>query len=468
MKKIKKREVNILKDKRETFSSSITVFFATLSSAVGLGNIWKFPSMVGTNGGGAFILIYLISVLLVSLPVMISEFYVGRRSRSNPVGAFKTLEAPKFFRIIGYLGVIATFFIMFFYSAVVGWVYSYLFKSIRGDFADISSLSLNQSRDTIVTIFDSTISSPIAPVIWQILAILLVTIIIIAGVKNGIEKMTKTSMPILFLLIIIICLVALTLDGAKEGIDFLFKIDFKSINASMILAALGLAFFKTSIGVGTMITYGSYITDDNNMINNAFKVVLSDTLVSLTIGLAIFPVVFTFGLEPTSGPSLLFNTIPLVFSRIPFGNLLIILFFLLTSLAATMAMLSLVEVPVAFLTEEFKLSRKSAVISTMTIISIVGLFTVHPMSILGSLNLFGMAPFDFFDYVSSNIFMPINGALIIILIGYFTSKSDIIDELSNKYSLENSRSISIYYFLSKYVALFLIIIVFLNALGIIR
>lgn len=466
MKKIRKEDTNNANGSRETFSSGIAVFFATLSSAVGLGNIWKFPSMVGTNGGGAFILIYLISVLLVSVPVMISEFYIGRRSRSNPVGAFEKLKASKFFKTVGYLGVIATFFIMFFYSAVAGWVYSYLFKAIKGDFLDITSLPMNEATDVIVNLFDTTVSGSILPMIWQLLPILFVTIIIIAGVKNGIEKMTKTSMPILFLLIIITCVVALTLDGAKQGIDFLFKVDLSTITPSMILAALGLAFFKVSIGVGTMITYGSYITDDNNMINNALKVVVSDTLVSITVGLAIFPVVFSFGLEPTSGPALLFNTIPLVFSRIPFGNLLIIIFFLLTSLAATMAMLSLVEVPVAFLTEEFNLNRKTAVISTMAIISVVGVLTVHPESLFGSTELFGMSPFDFFDFVSSNILMPVNGALIIIFLGYFTTKADVVKELSNNYSLQNNRMISIYYFLTKYIALFLIIIVFLNSLGI--
>ncbi len=464
--KISKKRTNKIVDSRETFSSGLAVFFATLSSAVGLGNIWKFPSMVGTNGGGAFILIYLISVLLVSVPVMISEFYIGRRSRSNPVGAFGELGALKFFKIVGYLGVIATFFIMFFYSAVAGWVYSYLLKAIRGDFLNISNLPINEARDIVVNIFDSTVSDPLSPMIWQLVPILFVTLILIAGVKNGIERMTKTSMPILFLLVIVTCIVALNLNGAKQAIDFLFKVDFSTINPSMILSALGLAFFKLSIGVGTMITYGSYITEDNNMINNAFKVVVSDTLVSLTVGLAIFPVVFTFGLEATSGPALLFNTIPLVFSRIYFGNLLIIVFFLLTSLAATMAMLSLVEVPVAFLTEEFSLSRKTAVSSTMLVISIIGLITVHPASIFGNMELFGMSLFNFFDFFSSNVLMPINGALIIIFLGYFTSKSDLRQELSNKNSLENNSAISIYYFLTKYVALFLIAIVFLSSLGI--
>lgn len=455
--------MNIIK--RETFSSGIAVFFATLSSAVGLGNIWKFPSMVGTNGGGAFILIYLISVLLVSLPVMISEFYIGRKSRSNAVGAFERLKAPRFFKIVGYLGVITTFFIMFFYSAVTGWVYSYLIKAIRGDFLKLSSIPMDLAAEEVVGLFENTVSHPMAPMLWQLVPVLLVTLILIAGVKNGIEKVTKTSMPILFLLIIITCVVSLRLDGAREGINFLLKLDLSTITPSMILAALGLAFFKLSIGVGTMITYGSYITEDNNMVNNAFKVVISDTLVSLMVGLAIFPAVFTFGLEPTEGPALLFNTIPLVFSKIAFGNLLIIIFFLLTSLAATMSMLSLVEVPVAFLSEEFNFNRKKAVIATMTIIGLVGIITVHPESILGSVQVFGLNLFDLFDFISSNILMPITGGLIIIFVGYFTSRENVSKELSNSYSLDNSKEISIYYFLTKYIAPLLIIIVFLNSLG---
>lgn len=463
MKIIKQNKTN---KKRETFSSGIAVFFATLSSAVGLGNIWKFPSMVGTNGGGAFILVYLISVFLVSIPVMISEFYIGRKSRRNAVGAFEKLKAPKFFKIVGYLGVITTFFIMFFYSAVTGWVYSYLARAIRGDFVEISSLPMNVATDEIVTLFDTTVSHSISPMIWQMAPIILVTIILIAGVKNGIEKVTKTSMPILFVLIIITCIVALQLEGAKEGVDFLLKLDLSTITPTMILAALGLAFFKLSIGVGTMITYGSYITDENNMINNAFKVVVSDTLVSLTVGLAIFPAVFTFGLAPTAGPALLFNTIPLVFSRIPFGNLLIIIFFLLTSLAATMSMLSLVEVPVAFLSEEFQFNRKTAVLSTMFIIGFVGILTVHPPSVFGSIELFGLNFFDLFDFISSNILMPITGGLIIIFVGYFTARENIWQELSNGYTLEQGKQISIYYFLTKFIAPLLIIIVFLNSLGI--
>ncbi len=463
MKSINDKKTN---SKREVFSSSITVFFATLSSAVGLGNIWKFPSMVGTNGGGAFILVYLVSVLLVSLPVMISEFYIGRRSRSNAVGAFDKLKAPKFFRVVGYSGVIATLFILFFYSAVTGWVYSYLAKAIRGDFRQLGTIPMDKSANEIVGMFNSSVASKFSPMIWQLISILIVTIIIIAGVKKGIEKVTKTSMPILFFLIIITCLLALRLEGASQGIDFLLKIDLAAITPSMILAALGLAFFKLSIGVGTMITYGSYITEDNNMIGNAFKVMLSDTLVSITVGLAVFPAVFTFGLEPTEGPALLFNTIPLVFSRIPFGNLLIIIFFLLTSLAATMSMLSLVEVPVAFLLEEFNINRKAAVISVMSIIAIIGVLTVHPESIFGSIKLFGLSFFDLFDFISSNILMPVTGLLITIFVGYFTSKSNIIKELSNNNSLKNNWAIKTFYLLTKYLAPLLILVVLLNSLGV--
>ncbi len=441
------------------------MFFATLSSAVGLGNIWKFPSMVGTNGGGAFILIYFISVLLVSLPVMISEFYIGRRSRSNAVGAFEKLKGPKPFKIVGYLGVITTIFIMFFYSTVAGWVYSYLFKAIKGGFTQLASLPMEQATNEIINTFSSTVGGAISPMIWQLMPILLVAIVIIAGVKNGIEKVTKIMMPILFLLIIITCILALRLDGARQGIDFLLKIDLSTITPAMILSALGLAFFKLSLGVGTMITYGSYITDNNNMVGNAFKVAISDILVSITVGLAIFPAVFTFGLEPTEGPALLFNTIPLVFSKVPFGNLLIIVFFLLTSMAATMSMLSLAEVPVAFLTEEFNMNRKTAVISTMSITALVGVLTVHPQSLFGAIKLFGLNFFDLFDFISSNILMPITGGLTIIFVAYFTSKADIIDEISNGHTLHNKGAIKVYYYITKYVAPLLILIVFLNSLG---
>lgn len=452
--------------KRETFSSGLAVFFATLGSAVGLGNIWKFPYLVGENGGGAFVLVYLIAVLLVGIPVMVSEFYIGRKTRSNAVTAFTKLKASPFWKIIGYMGVISALLIMFFYSNVAGWVYSYVFKALRGDFSNLASLSIENARSIVGNKFSTTVGGAYAPIIWQGIVLLVVSLILIGGVKNGIERITKTLMPVLFVLLILCSIRALTLGGAKEGLNFLFKVDFSKINSSVILSALGLAFFKLSLGMGTMITYGSYFTADNNMIHTSTKVALSDTLVSGLAGIAIFPVVFTFGLAPDSGPGLLFSTIPLVFSKIPLGNILLIAFFILASIAATTAMISMVEVLVAFISEEWNIKRKHCVIIISVIILLVGALTVHPTSIFGSSMIFGKNFFELFDFISSNILLPVGGLLISVFVGYFAGKDNILYELSNENRLNNSNTINIYYFILKYISPLLLLIVFLNSIGI--
>lgn len=452
---------------RETFSSGLAIFFATLGSAVGLGNIWKFPYLAGENGGGAFVLIYFISVLLIGIPVMVSEFYIGRKTRSNAVSAFTVLKASPLWKIIGYMGVVASLFIVFFYSSVAGWVYSYVFKAIKGDFSNLATLSIDHATEIVKNQFSATVEGSFSPILWQGIVLLVVSLILIAGVKNGIERITKTLMPVLFVLLIVCSIRALTLIGAKEGLRFLFKVDFSKIDSKVILSALGLAFFKLSLGMGTMITYGSYFTDDNNLIHTSAKVALSDTLVSILAGIAIFPVVFTFGLAPDSGPGLLFSTIPLVFSKIPFGNILLIAFFILTSIAATTAMISMVEVPVAFMSEVWNVKRKYSVMMLAGIIFIVGILTVHPTSIFGNVIMFGKNFFNLFDFVSSNILLPMGGLLIAIFVGYFAGKENISEELSNRHTLNNSKTIDIYYFILRYVSPLLLLIVFLNSIGII-
>lgn len=453
--------------KRETFSSGLAIFFATLGSAVGLGNIWKFPYLAGINGGGAFVLIYFISVLLVGIPVMVSEFYIGRKTRSNAVNAFTILKAHPAWKIIGYMGVLAALFILFFYSTVAGWVYSYVFKALRGDFLSLSNLPIDQATAIVETQFLTTTEGLYSPIIWQGLVLVVVSLILIAGVKNGIEKITKTLMPVLFILLIACGIRGLTLVGAKEGLNFLFKVDFSKINSSVLLSALGLAFFKLSVGMGTMITYGSYFTEDNNLIHTSAKVALSDTFVSILAGIAIFPAVFTFGLAPNSGPGLLFNTIPLVFSQLPFGNILLIAFFILTSIAATTAMISMLEVPVAFISEQWSISRKHSVILTSLVVFLIGAVTVHPASIFGNVILFGNDFFDLFDFISSNILLPMGGLLIAIFVGYFAGKENILHELSNKHTLNNSSTINMYNFILRYISPLLLLIVFLNSIGLI-
>ncbi len=450
--------------KRETFSSGLAVFFATLGSAVGLGNIWKFPYLTGQYGGGAFLTVYFLCILFVGLPIMVSEFYIGRKTRKNAVGALEELKPGTGWKYIGMMGALSSYLIMFFYSCVAGWVYFYLFKAIKGDFAGIT-MATAQSQ------FGDVIMGPVSPIVWQFIVMGVVATILAMGVKDGIEKITKTLMPLLFILIIICDIRALTLPGASAGIDFLLQIDFSKLTAAAVLTALGLAFFKLSLGMGTMITYGSYFTQDNHLFGTAAKVALSDTLVSLLAGIAIFPTVFSFGLEPTAGPGLLFMTIPLVFSQIPFGNILLVAFFFLTSIAATTAMLSLVEVPLAYFTEERGVSRPKAAILNAVIIAVIGILatlSVDKSSLLGSYTFLGRGFFDWFDYISSNILLPVGGLLIAIFIGYVVKKEDLKRELSNHGRLNIDGILNVYYFILRYVTPALLLIVFLNSVGVIK
>lgn len=447
---------------RERFSTGIAVFFATLSSTIGLGNIWKFPYLTGKYGGGAFLLIYFMCVVFVALPVMVSELYIGRRTRKNTIGAIVKLRSTGPWKIIGYMGLLSSFFILFFYSVVAGWIYSYIFKAITGVFQQ-SSLNKVQS------IFDTTVKGPFSPIIWQIIAIVIVSSILVLGVKKGIERLTKILMPILLILIVICDIRALFLPGAMDGIKFLFKVDFSSVTKEVVLMALGLSFFKLSLGMGTIITYGSYFTNDNNMIATTGKVAVSDTIVSLLAGIAIFPAVFSFGMTPEQGPGLLFMTIPLVFSKMPFGGILVVIFFILTAIAATTAMISLFEVVVAFITEEKRLSRKKGVLISAIIVILFGCLaalSAGSSGLLSSIKVFGLTFFDFFDRVSSNILLPLGGLLIAIFVGYVLNKQDIRRELSNDGTLKNQAIISIYLFLLRFVTPVLLLIVFLSMIGV--
>jgi NSS family neurotransmitter:Na+ symporter len=449
--------------KRETFSSGIAVFFATLGSAVGLGNIWKFPYLTGIFGGGAFLLVYVLCVIFVGIPVMLAEFFIGRSTRSNVIGAFKKLAPGTMWKHVGTMGVLAAYLIMFFYSCVAGWVYYYLFKSLRGDFVGITTESAK-------TQFAQTVIGPLTPILWQIIVIVVVGAILIMGVQKGIERVTKTLMPLLFLLIIICDIRALTLPNAFEGVRFLFNVDFSKLSAVAILTALGLAFFKLSLGMGTMVTYGSYFTKENNLFRTAFSVAFSDTLVSILAGLAIFPAVFAFGMKPGAGPGLLFMTIPLVFSKMPFGNQLLVAFFFLSSIAATTAMLSLVEVLIAYHTEEFNISRRTASIVNSLIIILIGstaALSVDSGSLLGSIKFMGKSFFDWYDYISSNILLPVGGFFIAIFVGYVMKQKAVIDELSNS-SPKLLAVTKIYLFVLKTITPVLLIIIFLNSIGVIN
>ncbi|MBM7867433.1 sodium-dependent transporter [Heliobacterium gestii] len=450
------------RNSRETFSSGLAVFFATLGSAVGLGNIWKFPYLVGANGGGAFLLVYFLCILFVGLPVMASEFFIGRKTRKNAIGAFEQLKPRSPWKHIGTMGVAASGLIMFFYSCVAGWVYYYLFKALRGDFAGVT-------LDSAKAQFGSVVTDPVSPILWQVIVMAVVSLILTMGVKKGIEKITKTLMPLLFLIIVIIDIRAITLPGASEGLKFLFHVDFNQLSGAVILTAMGLAFFKLSLGMGTMITYSSYFTEDNNLLGTAAKVAMADTLVSMLAGIAIFPTVFAFGMEPGAGPGLLFMTIPLVFSQLPFGNALLIAFFLLTSIAATTAMLSLVEVPVAYFSEERGLSRKTSVLLCAVVIVLLGIpasLSADSAGLLGGVTLFGKSFFDFYDFVSSNIMLPLGGLFIALFAGHVIDKAQWQQELTNQGRIGIAGVVAVVRFIARYVTPALLIIVFLHSIGV--
>ncbi len=446
---------------RDGFTTTLGVLAATLGSAVGLGNIWKFPSLTGQNGGAAFVLVYMVCVALIGLPVMIGEFIIGRRAQANNVGAFKKLAPGKPWYLTGVAGVVAAFLIMFFYTDVAGWVYSYAFKALTGTFA-------NATSDQTADIFSTYVGSVAGPLVWQWIVLVVISVIIIAGVSKGIERMTKILLPILFVLLLLCDVRALTLPGAMAGVEYLFKPDFAKITAPVVLAALGLAFFKLSIGMGTMTTYGSYIGKNENMPANAVKVALADTTVSLLAGLAIFPAAFAFGFKPDAGPSLLFITIPAVFNTMPFGGVFLAMFFVLAGIAATGAMISLLEVPVAYLTEEHKWSRPVATLASAGLMGLVGVLATLSTSTLADTKVWGKTFFDLFDFASSNVLLPIGGILICVFVGWKLGAVVIEDEASNEGALHNRTFLKFLTFALRYVAPIAILLVLLNGLGVIK
>ena len=339
--------------KRDSFSSKFGVIAAAAGSAVGLGNIWRFPYIAGENGGGAFILVYLLFIMAIGIPVMLSEFTIGRSAQRNVFGSFKKLAPNTYWYLIGLLGVIAAFIILAFYSTVASWTLEYTYKSVINSFS-------GRTPDQLTSMFEGFKASTFRPILWQLLFMSLTAWIVIAGVKRGIEKYAKILMPILLLLIIIMDVRAVTLTGAKEGVEFLFRPDFSKLDTNSVLEALGQAFFSLSIGMGTLVTYGSYINKRENLANTAISVSAADTIIAILAGLAIFPAVFAFGIEPNAGPDLIFRTLPNIFMQLPGGYFFSLLFFILLVVAALTSSISVLEVVVAYFTEELGMLRRPA------------------------------------------------------------------------------------------------------------
>jgi NSS family neurotransmitter:Na+ symporter len=445
--------------KRAGFSSGFGVLAATLGSAVGLGNIWKFPYLTGANGGAGFLLVYVLATLLVGLPVMIAEITLGRQAKANPISALESLAPKKQpWWLIGAAGMLAAFLILSFYSEVVAWVFAYVAKAISGSI-------LSNDKQVTEAAFSALISDPLQSLLWQWGVLAFIGGILLLGVTKGIEALTKKLMPLLFVLLLLLCVVSLTLDKAAQGLAFLFNPDFSKITASVVLTAMGLAFFKLSIGMGTMMTYGSYFRDDQDIPVTALRVMAADLCVSMLAGIAIFPAVFSFGFAPAAGPALVFITIPAVFSQIPMGQALMVVFFVLAAVAATGAMLSLMEVPVLIFHERFGLSRPRATLLTISLLAVLGSSCALTNSTLADFKLFGMTMFDLFDFVSSNIILPAGGIFIALFVGWIWGRENFRTALSNQGQLGNQHTARIVFFLLRYVSPLLILAVMLKGLN---
>lgn len=446
--------------KRATFGSKLGVILATVGCAVGLGNIWRFPYMVGANGGAAFLLVYIICILLLGLPVMITEFFIGRRSRRNAAGAFKVMAPGTHWSFIGYNGVTAAFLILGFYSVVAGWTLEYILQAVSG------SLSGKTAAD-FTTEFEAFSSGILRPILWTAAFIALTHLIIISGVKGGIERASKVMMPLLFFILIALCIRSVTLEGAEEGLVFLFHPDFEKITSSVVLSAMGQAFFSLSIGMGCLITYSSYFSKTTNLQTTALQVTILDTLVAILAGVMIFPAVFSFGIAPTAGPELVFITLPNVFEQLPLGGLWSFVFFVLLALAALTSTISLHEVVTAYVHEEYHISRQKAAWFVSGGVLVLGVLSSLSMGILKPYTIFGLTFFDFFDYVTAKVMLPVGGMLICIFVGTRIDKKILKEELTNRGTVP-FYFFRTYAFFVKYIAPIAIGLIFLNELGLMK
>ena len=447
---------------RASFGSRLGVILATAGSAVGLGNIWRFPYMTGQNGGAVFIMIYILCVLLLGIPCMISEFIIGRHGKANTARAFSKLSDGSMWSLIGYMGVLTGFLISSYYAVVSGWCLEYIWASLLGQ--------LQGDPEYISSYFTSFSQDPVKPVFWTFIILLATFLIIENGVRDGIEKASKLMMPTLFILLLIIVVASCLLPNAQKGIEFLFKPDFSKMTSDVFLAALGQSFYSLSIAMGCICTYASYFSRQTNLTTSAVQIGIIDFIVALLAGLIIFPAAFSVGVSPDSGPKLIFITLPNVFQQafgfIPFlGYAISLLFYTLLSMAALTSLMSLHEVSTAFLHEEMNISRKRAALIVTIMCVILGTVCSLSMGAWSGMKLFGMTIFDLFDFVTGQLFLPIVGFLTCIFIGWFVPHKIVRDEFTNWGTLRNGSLFHFYLFLVKYVCPICILFIFLHQFG---
>lgn len=443
-----------MSEKRVTFASKIGIIAAAAGSAVGLGNIWRFPSQAADGGGALFILVYIGCILFFGIPLMVSEFVVGRASRANTAGAFHKLAPGTQWKWVGRLGVLTGFVILGFYMVVCGWTLDYFFQSLTGSLHRVSDFTAN---------FNLILNNPLRQIIWMMLFSMLTAFFIISGVKRGIEQSAKILMPILFLLLIILALRSVLLEGSSSGLNFLFSPNMEHVKPTLFLDAMGQAFFSLSIGMGCMITYGSYFNDDINFTRTAVQVSFLDSMVAILAGIIIFPSAFALTANPDTivdelvagGPGLLFITLPELFNQMPVSVVWATLFFCLLSVAALTSSISLMEVVTVYLHEEYRLTRRrSTLLVTLGVI------------ILGVISSLSAPFFNLLDMTSAKFMLPIGGFFISLFVGWYLDKQLVYAQITNKGSVTGGiLFLRIYIFLLRYVAPIAILAIFIYGLS---
>lgn len=447
---------------RGNFGSKLAIVLATAGSAVGLGNVWRFPFMTGQNGGAAFIVIYFACVLLLGIPGMVSEFIVGRHSQANAARAYGSL-AQRGWRWIGYLGILTSTIILGFYAVVAGWCLQYLFASLGG--------RLNGDASYVIDYFTNFSSDPVKPCLWAVGFVLITHVVVAQGVEKGIERASKLLMPLLLLLLVILVVASCMLPGASKGIDFLLRPDFSKVSGSVFLEALGQAFFSLSLGTACLCTYASYFKRDTNLLRSATQIALLDSAIAILAGLMIFPAAFSVGVQPDSGPSLIFITLPNVFQQAfltmpAVGYVISILFYALLVFAALTSTISMHEIGTAFFHEELRLPRQRAAWILTTVCSLIAVFCSLSVGANTDIQVLGLSLMDFCDYLTAQYMLPVGAFLTSIMLGWFVDRQLVKDEFTNGGALRES-FFRVWLFSVRFIVPLCLILIFLHQFGVI-
>jgi len=444
--------------KRVGFATRLGAIAAAVGSAVGLGNIWRFPYEAGVNGGGAFILVYIICILIMGIPVILSEFIIGRSTHSNMKSALKQLSPGKKYYLFTYVCILGSFVVIGFYSVVCGWIIEYLYQAVLGNLS-------GHSTQEYSAMFNGLLASPWRCVGWTMFFLMLNFLVMSRGIEKGIERVASIMMPLLFVILIVFCVNSLMLPESKEGLKFLFYPDFSKLTAKGVLDAFGQAFLSLSIGISCLVTYSSYFKDNTSLTKDATTVALLDTLVAILSGVMIFPAVFSFGVEPTAGPSLIFEVLPGIFQQMPGGYVWSLLFFLLVFFASLTSTISLSEIPITFMIEEHKMSRPRAIAWTALFTLVLAVLAALSFNVLDDVKLWDKNIFDMMDYAASNIFMLLGGLFTAVYVGWILDRKVIRDQLTNGGRLKGAMEPYLVFCL-RYVAPVSIFFIFLHLTGI--